>query len=131
MGWQRPRWEREKIQRESEKIHYLAHIHLELRAHSLLEVRHLLKFVLFPPIAQAAIEAGDVLHPADKQDNSITGYLESTDAPGTYRFLASRRFVSDNPSWQEASAWLRNALSNFHHEQITVRSMEKTEGFFD
>jgi len=38
------------------------------------------------------------------------------------------RFVSDTPDWEAASAWLRNVLDHFRHDDITVVDLEPYTG---
>lgn len=122
---------RAERERKSKMTPFRAEIHVEVRAESLREARLKVSQALYPLVVRAALQAGDVLEMAQKQNNTFSGSGEPSDRPGYYRFTADLGFVSDSRSWEAASAWLRQVLEGFRHADITVLDLAPYTGFSD
>ena len=122
----------QKAERERKQamIPYVAEIVFEVRADSRMEVRRAVSEALYPRVERAALESGDLLAMSQKQQNGFSGRAESADRPGYFRFTGTVLFVSDSLVWEQASAWLRELLDGFHHEDIRVLALKRYEGFF-
>jgi|GEM_PF-1630498 hypothetical protein len=117
-----------EIRRKAAMVQHHADIHLEVRAASEGAMRRLVTAELYPLVDRAAREAGDVLTAGQKQQNAFGGFAEPADRPGVWRHTAMLRFVSDTPDREAASAWLRNVLDHFRHDDITIVDLEPYTG---
>lgn len=118
-------------ERKRAMIPYVADLIFEVRAASALEARRVVSHALYPPIERAALESGDLLAMSQKQQNGFSGSAEPADRPGYFRFTGCLLFVSDSTVWEQASAWLRELLDDFRHEDIMVIAVKRYEGFYD
>lgn len=122
--------EKTESERKRAMIPYVADITFEVRATSGLEGRRVVSHALYPLVERAALEAGDFLAMSQKQQNGFSGSAQPADRPGCFWVKDIVLFVSDSAVWEEASAWLRELLDGFRHEDITVLTLERDKGFF-
>lgn len=123
--------ERAEYERKLKMAQFIAEMRFEVRAESLRDAHIKVSKVVRPSLVQAALDAGDVLQMAEKQNNWFSGSGEPSDRPGFYFFTADLRIVSDSPSWEEASKWLLDFLELFRHEDITFMELKPYRGMWD